>query len=55
MKKIDDKVIPLKLVLGKDIIIISMYASQVGLNKEAKSKLCKDMDVLVQGILIWPW
>lgn len=49
-----DKIIAIKLVLGRDIIIVfSIYAPQIGLNESLKDKFCKDLDGLTKRIPQW--
>ena len=48
IKRIGDRIIMLKLVLGnKFIYVISAYAPQIGLDAETKVKFWEDMDDLV--------
>ncbi|KAJ0970135.1 hypothetical protein J5N97_023012 [Dioscorea zingiberensis] len=51
VKRIGDRIIHLKLVLGKETInIVSVYAPQVGLGEEDKVKFWEDLDGVVLGI-----
>lgn len=52
MKRFEDKIIVLKFVLGGEILNISAYVRQVGLDDETKKESWKNLHNIIQGITL---
>lgn len=50
VKKVNDRIIVINIVIGEFIIVINAYASQVELDRSLKEKLWEDLEELVKWI-----